>query len=90
MENEPDPFHSTDDVVRDSTYLRAYSECWDGKRMKPSNYIDLFKAEHDPFLDGLEGCYGESQVDRRSPLVPPIPRQQDTQASVPDPPVGES
>ena len=52
--------------------LPAYMERWDGRRMIKFPYIDLFKAEVDPFIEGLRSFDGESQMDRESPLVPPV------------------
>lgn len=89
-QNELDPFLSVDAPIWDSAHLPAYMERWDGRRMTPNEYVDLFKAEVDPFIEGLRSEDGEQEVDRRSPLVSPLPRQQDTQRSVSEPPVGES
>lgn len=41
--------------------LPAYYEHWDGRRMIPNDYIDLFPADKDNFIEGLEGLgYEES------------------------------
>ena len=50
-----------DDPESDPVVLPAYYERWDGRRMIPNDYMDLFPADKDNFIEGLEGLgYEES------------------------------
>jgi hypothetical protein len=64
--NELDPLFSADAPLWDSAHLPAYYERWDGRRMIPNNYIDLFEADKDPFIEGLrseDGDDARSEID---------------------------
>lgn len=74
--NELDPFLSTDASLWDSAHLPAYSERWDGRRMIPNAYVDLFKAEEDSFLDGLRSEDGESKMGGGEIVVSPQPTEE--------------
>jgi hypothetical protein len=64
-----------DDVDPQLTSLPAYSERWDGRRMIKLPYIDLFKAELDPFIEGLRSFDGKQEMGGGPTVVPPISRE---------------
>lgn len=83
-ETEPIPPDDVDNVPA-SDYLLAYREYWNGRKWVAGEYKELIRS---PEVDDFGGINGKQEVDRRSPLVSPLPRQQDPQAGIPDPPVG--
>lgn len=61
MESEPEKDSFVDDTEPYPLGFPAYMERWDGRRMIPNDYIDLFPADKDNFIEGLEGLgYEES------------------------------
>lgn len=76
MESESREVYPGGNLESIAPYLPAYSERWDGKRMIRNNYIDLFEAEKDPFLDGIEGQIGKQEMGWGQVVLSPEPTEE--------------